>query len=91
MTLSDKMQFEQEHANDWVVIAAYGAWEGTILGDRVTGVDGMVLVIATLGGKHGDATQRKYLVDAEKYNSRYRSRFGYVIEPEDRQVIDEEE
>lgn len=66
----DKANFENEHADDYVVIAAWGDWHHEC-------PKGMVLTLARRGS---DCDQRRFLVPAEEYNEA--SPFGFVIDRE---------
>lgn len=74
--LKDEYLFAQDHANDWVVICAFGDWEKTV-------PNGMIGCIATKGGKRGHVNapveEKKFLVPDEEYKAR--GRFGFVIDP----------
>jgi hypothetical protein len=66
--------FLAEHANDWLVIAAYGSWHKNV-------PEGYVGVRATLGGHWGDGTteERCFLVPQAEYDARG---ISFVIEPQ---------
>lgn len=64
----DREQFEREHAQDWVVIAAI----------RSTTQPGFVETIATIGGRRDGSERHSYLVPAEQYSA---GRHGFVIDP----------
>ncbi|WP_447763448.1 DUF7007 domain-containing protein [Sphingopyxis panaciterrae] len=66
--MRDREAFEREHADDWVVIAATGATEHP----------GVVLAVATLGGRRGDVPTRSFLVPDSEYAM---GRHGFVIDP----------
>ena len=64
----DRRAFHARHAGDWIVISAI----------RSEQQDGLVEVIATLGGMRGqDAEQRRFLVSAAEYEV---GRFGFVVD-----------
>lgn len=65
----DRLAFETEHADDWVVVSA-------ITSEREKG---FVECVATPGGKRGAGTEeRRFLVPAREYDV---GRFGFVIDP----------
>jgi hypothetical protein len=68
--VKDRHAFEQDHAADWIVVAA-------ITSDHEKG---FVEVVATLGAKRGPGTEeRRFLVPADEYHV---GRFGFVIDVE---------
>jgi hypothetical protein len=70
-------KFNQDHANEWVVIAAYGDWKEGV-------PKGFVLGEATLGGKRKNVSARSFLIPEERYSER--NLFGYVVQSEDKEV-----
>lgn len=66
--VKDERRFREEHARDWIVIAA-------ITSDRRPG---MVECVAAKGGVRGQVPERRYLVAQEEY--RIRGCFGFVID-----------
>ncbi|MFH1557090.1 MAG: hypothetical protein ABII76_19910 [Pseudomonadota bacterium] len=70
----DRRAFEQQHADDWIVISAITS----------NHEKGMVEVVATLGGRRGPGIEeRRFLVPSGEYRS---GPFGFVID-EDRHQI----
>lgn len=65
----DRKVFREEHADDWIGVAASMNPDGTV---KVTAVKGGVYT--------KDATRREYQVSADEYEQR--SRFGYVVPDE---------
>lgn len=71
-------KFLADHANDWVVIVAVGDWHAGV-------PTGYALGTATLGGQRGHGIETKnYLIANSRYDAR--GCFGYVVQPDDRQV-----
>ena len=70
-------KFNQDHANDWVVIVAYGDWKEGV-------PKGFVLGEATLGGKRKNIPLRSFLIPQERYTER--GPFGYVVQSDDKEV-----
>lgn len=63
----DRRDFARLHADDWIVGSAITSGQHS----------GMVEVVATLGGQHGNAVaERRFLVPASEYESR--GPFGFV-------------
>lgn len=70
----DRRNFEQSHANDWIVISAIIS----------THCKGFVECAATPGGRRGAATEeRRFLVPSAEYEAGH---FGFVIDPNRHQV-----
>lgn len=66
-------EFLAKHANDYIVVCAYGDWHKDV-------PSGMVGVEATLGGDRTIHGKRKYfLLPEDEYDTR--DQFGYVIKP----------
>ena len=66
--------FDKEHAADYVVLAAWGSWQPGV-------PDGMVGVVATLGGRRDGTTARKwFLVPDAEYSARTGEMCGFVID-----------
>ncbi len=70
-------RFKEDHANDWVVIAAYGDWKEGV-------PKGFVLGEATLGGKRKNVPLRSFWIPRKRYTKR--SLFGYVVQSDDKEV-----
>ena len=72
-------EFYRDHANDWIVIAAYGDWKEGV-------PKGFVLGEATLGGKRKNAALRSFLIPKQRYDKRRsvrirRSSKEYIVVP----------
>ena len=66
-------QFYQDHANDWIATTAWGSpHNGTV-------PEGMVGVIARLGGPRKKGEERMFLVPQAEYNER--SEHGFIVDP----------
>jgi hypothetical protein len=70
----DRRAFEQQHADDWMVISAITSHHEK----------GMVEVVATMGGRRGPGTEeRRFLVPADEYHA---GRFGFVLDGDRHQI-----
>ncbi|MET4185315.1 hypothetical protein ABIB94_007448 [Bradyrhizobium sp. JR7.2] len=70
----DRRAFEQEHAGDWIVVAATASDQQP----------GFVEVVATPGGRRGAGTEeRRFLVPSDEYRM---GRFGFVVDDTHHQV-----
>jgi hypothetical protein len=80
-TIYDERLFNERHANDLIVIAAWGDWHEDV-------PKGKVGVVATPGGRRlcEDPEERFFLLDDAEYAGR--SRFGFVIDPAQHQPMD---
>jgi hypothetical protein len=70
------MRERRDHAKyrgHWITIAAFGDWH-----ERVP--EGMVGVVATIGGRRGVKDERWFLTTEERYKSQKLS-IGYVVDP----------
>jgi hypothetical protein len=65
--VKDERQFHALHAHDWIVISA-------ITSDHQSG---FVECVATLGARHGNAPERRFLVPSDEYRP---GPFGFVID-----------
>jgi hypothetical protein len=71
-----QVMFEQDHANDLLVVSAFGDWHSAV-------PKGMVGVIATLGGSRSPgAKEHCFLVSDDDYDTRQNNPGGmFVIDP----------
>lgn len=70
----DRLAFELEHADDWIVISAITS----------SHQKGFVECIATPGGKRGGGTEeRRFLIPCSEYDI---GRFGFVVDPDRHRV-----
>ena len=69
----DERAFYAEHAEDLIVVSAFGDWQAGV-------PEGMVGVVARVGGKAGGAAgaERYFLVPEEEYDAR--GRFGFIVD-----------
>ncbi len=65
-TTRDERLFYQQHAQDWLVISAFGDWHARV-------PKGSVGVCARVGGRQGSGPQKWFLVPHEEYDSRTHS------------------
>lgn len=81
--VKDERRFHVEHANDLLVLAAWGDWH-----DKVPA--GMVGVVASTGGSRtaGREAHRYFLVPQDEYNDKERRRFSFIVDPTRYQEID---
>jgi len=77
--IKQERQFAIDHANDYVVVAAWGDWNKAV-------PKGMVGVAACKGGDR-NTERRCFLVPDDEYKTR--SHFGFVIDTARHQPIDE--
>jgi len=82
-------EFYAQHGNDWIVTAAWGAWQKGV-------PKGMVGVCARKGGHrayftHGDTTERWFLVPDAEYGNHGegQGRVGFVIDPARHQEVED--
>lgn len=79
----DEARFHKDHANDLLVLAAWGDWH-----DKVP--TGMVGVVASVGGDRttGRESHRYFLVSRDEYNDKDKRRFSFIVDPTQHQEIE---
>jgi len=78
----DQRQFYADHAQDWIVVSAWGHWHPAV-------PKGMVGVMAVVGGRderpYKQKEQKYFLVPDSEYE--VKGKFGFVVDPARHQEI----
>ncbi|MFL6284560.1 MAG: DUF7007 domain-containing protein [Pyrinomonadaceae bacterium] len=76
--VKDEQTFHAEHADDLLVVSAFGDWHSRV-------PKGMVGVVTQVGGR-GPGVERYFLIGQEEYDAR--GRFPFVVDPAKHEEIE---